>query len=82
MTTRLVLDTDRGPHLRERTIDGERLLEALTEEGFAAGLDASLATGISIVASAELGERFGLADHGDDSAELLDFLPPGARLDS
>lgn len=82
MTTRSAIDTDDRPHLRKRTIDGEEVLEALTEEGFAAGLDASLATGVSVVASADLGERFGLADHGDDSAEILDFLPPGAELDS
>lgn len=80
MTTRLVLDTDRGPHLRERTIDGERLLEALTEEGFAAGLDASLRSGVPVVASPEIAARFGLVDHGDDTAEFLDFLPPGAQV--
>lgn len=80
MTTPSAIDTDHGPHLRERTIDGEQVLEALTVEGFAAGLDASLRSGVPVAASPEIAARFGLVDHGDDSAEFLDFLPPGAQV--
>lgn len=80
MTTRPIIDADHGPDLRERTIDGEQVLEALSEEAFAAGLDASLRSGVPVVASPEIAARFGLVDHGDDSAEFLDFLPPGAQV--
>lgn len=74
------ISTSQTEHVRERTIDGEQVLEAFTEEGFAAALDASLSTGIPIAASSDLAARFGLVDHTDDSAEVADLLPPGAQV--
>ena len=65
-----------------REIDGEQVAEALTERGFATALDASLSTGIPVAASADLAERFGLADHTERSAEFADFFPADLKATS
>lgn len=47
-------------------------LTAETETEFAAALDQAIATGRPVQAPAEVAERFGLDDHGPDSAEAAD----------
>ena len=67
---------------RLRNMDGEDVIDALTEEGLASALDASLKTGTPIAAAPALAERFGLAHHTDDSAEFADFLPNDLQVRS
>lgn len=47
-------------------------IEAETEAGFAAAIDQAIDTGLPVQVPAEVAERFGLDDHGPDSAEAAD----------
>jgi len=48
-------------------------IEAETEAGFAAALDQAIATGLPVQVTAEVARRFGLDEHGPNSAEAEDM---------
>jgi hypothetical protein len=65
----------RGTDATVRTIDDEAVVEAGTEEAFAAALSAALATGVAVHADPAVLTPFGIADHGEDLGDLLMVFP-------
>ena len=53
----------------------EEVIEASTQEGFAAALSAAGKTGGSVYAGPELLARFGIADHGEEVGDPEDLFP-------
>jgi len=75
-------ETKGGTMTKRRLSDthDEEVIEASTEEGFAASLSAAVKTGVPVCADPEILARFGIADHGEDVGDLRllfpDLLPP------
>lgn len=64
-----------GTDARVVTVDDETVVEAATDEGFAAALSAALTTGVPISGDPGVLARFGIADHGEDLGDLLLVFP-------